>query len=655
MILDVIVPDESRGHIEQDIVRNIGEICDKLNCDAVGYITAMNETSAKRENIMKKKLIGLLLSVTMTGMLCACGNTEPAAPAQDVQTETVSDEAGSNEQVQSTDEDAGETAETVSETDDQDSTEDEAKAPVEKNGEVMILCTSDVHCGIDQGFGYAGLAQIRQSLEDQGYATILIDDGDSIQGEAIGTLTRGEADVRLMNAVGYDVAIPGNHEFDYGTDRFLELVDEAEYKYISSNFNKQGELVFDPYVIIEAAGIRIAFVGMTTPESLTSSNPANFQDESGETIYGFMQTEDGSGVYEAVQTAVDAARADGADYVYAMGHMGLEDTARPYTYADVISHTNGIDVFFDGHSHDVEQVVMKNKDGEDVYRCAVGTKLGSIGYSHITPEGIEETGLWNWSNSISAPVLLGIDNEVNDAVNSELAALEEILAQKVCDISFDLMDKDPAIVDSSGNPVRLVRLTETNIGDLCADAFRAAGDTDIAFANGGGLRAGIEKGSVTYGDIIAVLPFGNTVCTIEATGQQILDALEWGASGVPGENGAFLQVSGLTYEIDSTVDTPCQKDSDGNLSGISGQRRVSNVLVDGEPIDPSAKYSVCGLSFVLMDGGDGFTCFDGCEVICSEVCLDNQALINYMNENLTNGGGAEYTDPYGQDRIIIKE
>ncbi|MBO4899605.1 MAG: bifunctional metallophosphatase/5'-nucleotidase [Lachnospiraceae bacterium] len=604
---------------------------------------------------MKKKLIGLLLSVTMTGMLCACGNTEPAAPAQDIQTETVSDEAGSNEQVQSTDEDAGETAETVSETDGQDSTEDEAKTPVEKNGEVYILVTSDVHCGVNQGFGYAGLVQVRESLEKQGYTTILVDDGDSIQGEAMGTLTQGEANVRLMNAVGYDVAIPGNHEFDYGADQFLKLVDEANYKYISCNFNREGELVLDPYTVIDTGDIKIGFVGVTTPESLTSSNPVHFQDENGKTIYGFCQTEDGSGVYEAVQNAVDAARADGADYVYIMGHMGLEETAKPYTYADVISHTNGIDAFLDGHSHDTEQIVMKNKDGEDVYRCAVGTKMQCIGYSHITSEGILETNIWSWPNETDAPTLLGIDNPVNDAVQTELAALDEILNQEVCEISFDLMDKDPEVRDSSGNLIRVVRMAETNLGDLCADAFRDATGADIGFINGGGIRAGIGKGKVTYGDIIAVFPFGNNVCVIEATGQQILDALEWGSRGVPEENGGFLQVSGLTYEIDASVDNPCTADPEGNMTGISGKRRVSNVLVNGEPIDPKATYTVGSQSFTLLDNGDGFTCFDGCNVLYPEVCMDNEALINYMTKTLTNGGGSEYADPYGQDRIIIKE
>ena len=184
-------------------------------------------------------------------------------------------------------------------------------AEPERNGEIYVLFTSDVHCGVDQGFGYAGLKQIRDTLEARGYTTILVDDGDSIQGEAIGTLSKGETIVKLMNDVGYDVAIPGNHEFDYGMDRFLELSDMAEYQYISCNFNHQGELVFEPYVIVEAAGQRIAFIGVTTPETMASSTPANFQNGDGEYIYGFFQDDTGEGVYTAVQSAVDAARSPG--------------------------------------------------------------------------------------------------------------------------------------------------------------------------------------------------------------------------------------------------------------------------------------------------------------------------------------------------------
>ena len=207
----------------------------------------------------------------------------------------------------------------------------------EKNGDVMILFTSDVHCGMDQGFGYAGLAQIRDSYEKQGYTTILVDDGDSIQGDTIGAMTKGEAIIDLMNALHYDVATPGNHEFDYGVDQFISLTEKAEFPYISCNFNKEGELVFAPYIIIEAADMKIAFVGVTTPKTITSSTPTYFQNEDGEDIYGFLQDNTGEALCEAVQKAVDDARAEGADYVYVMGHIGLLESCRPWIYSDIIS------------------------------------------------------------------------------------------------------------------------------------------------------------------------------------------------------------------------------------------------------------------------------------------------------------------------------
>ena len=234
------------------------------------------------------------------------------------------------------------------------------------NQDLVVLFTSDVHCGVDQGFGYVGLQAVKEQMEAAGNHVILVDDGDSIQGEPLGTLTTGEESIKLMNEMGYEIAIPGNHEFDYGMDRFLELAEMAQFPYISCNFNKEGELVFDPYVIKEFDDIKVAFVGVTTPKTLTTSTPKYFKDEEGNFIYGFLQDETGEGLYNAVQTAVDDARAEGADYVFVMGHLGNEAECEPWTYADVIRNTTGIDVFLDGHSHDLDQIVMQDKDGRDV-------------------------------------------------------------------------------------------------------------------------------------------------------------------------------------------------------------------------------------------------------------------------------------------------
>ena len=522
--------------------------------------------------------------------------------------------------------------------------------------EVYILFTSDVHCGIDQGFGYAGLSQIRTVLERKGCETILVDNGDSIQGETVGTVTNGEAIIQLMNVVGYDVAIPGNHEFDYSMDQFLKLVKEAKFKYISCNFTYKGEPVFDPYTIIEAGGTKIAFVGVTTPKSLVTSTPKNFQDENGEYVYGFMQDETGEAVYAAVQKAVDDARAEGADLVYVMAHLGLEEVCRPWTYADVISHTSGIDVLLDGHSHDTEQVVMKNKNGEDVPRYAVGTKLSCIGYSHIFAEGeILETGVWSWPNKESVQELFGFQNGIGYQVNKAMAALKDLLDVDVAGTDVDLTILDPVEKDNLGNPIRMVRRAETNLGDLCTDALRDQAGSDIAFVNGGGIRKGVAKGEVTYGEIIDIHPFGNMLCVIEVTGQQILDALEWGARGVPEENGGFLQVSGLTYEIHSYIDSGCIEDENFMFAGVEGERRVKNVMIGGEPIDPEKTYTLAGTDYLLLSHGDGFSMFDGAPLLQDRVKIDNQVLIDYIVDSLGGVIGEEYDDPYGQGRITIIE
>ena len=531
-----------------------------------------------------------------------------------------------------------------------------AEEKAEKNGDIYILFTSDVHCGIDKGFGYAGLQQVRDTLEAQGYETILVDDGDAIQGEPIGTLSEGEAIIDLMNDLKYDVAIPGNHEFDYGMPRFLELVEKADFPYISCNFTYLDELVFEPYIIKEAAGKKIGFVGVTTPLTITASTPVYFQDENGEYVYGFMSDDTGERVYQAVQSAVDAAREEGADYVYVIGHMGNGAEFKPWTYADVISHTDGIDVFLDGHSHDTDQVIMKNKDGEDVPRSAVGTKMACIGYSHISAEGdIVETGIWSWPNKTSAPELLDIHNEIRDRVDEAQQELAEELDKVVASTAVTLTINDPEAVDSSGNPVRMIRRAETNLGDLCADAARDQSGADIAFVNGGSIRVSIEKGDITFGNILAVHPFGSMLCVLEVTGQQILDALEWSCRSVPDENGGFNQVSGLTFEINSAIDSPCKADKDGMCVGIEGERRVQNVMVGGEALDPEKTYTLAGYDYQLRQQGDGYTAYDGAPVLQDNVKLDNQVLIDYIVDTLGGNVGGEYADPYGEGRITILE
>ena len=588
------------------------------------------------------KIIGILLVIAVFLSVTACGN----AVTGHVQTVPPSD-AGPAAEVKE-----NQTVAQVSEP----ATESIREAGlVEKNGDIVILYTSDVHCGIDQGFGYAGLQQVKEYFTAEGNEVILVDDGDSIQGEPIGTMTKGEAIIPMMNELGYDVATPGNHEFDYGMEQFLSLVEKADFPYVSCNFNYKGELVFKPYVILERAGKRIAFIGITTPETLTGSMPANFKDEKGEFVYGFLQDSDGHGVYEAVQAAVDAARAEGADYVIAVAHLGNAAESAPYTYADVITHTSGIDVFFDGHSHDTDQVIVKNKDGKDVPRGGVGTKLACIGWCRIAADGTVSTGLYTWKNAVAAPELLDIENEMSLAVEDAQSVLNEKLDEVIATAAVELTINDSVETDSNVRQIRMIRRAETNLGDFCADAFRIQSGADIAIMGGGGIRTSINAGNIKLRDILSVFPFGNSLCVLEVTGRQILDALDWGSHAVPGEFGGFMQTSGLTYEVHSYVESSCTADENGMFSGVKGERRVKNVLVNGEPIDPEKTYTMAGNNYWLLSNGDGFTMFDGAPVLQNCVKIDNQTLIDYITESLGGVIGEEYEDPYGQGRIVIVE
>ncbi|MCR5012202.1 MAG: bifunctional metallophosphatase/5'-nucleotidase [Lachnospiraceae bacterium] len=524
------------------------------------------------------------------------------------------------------------------------------------SGDIVILYTGDIHCGVDNGFGFAGLYQLRESLELNGDRTLLVDTGDAIQGEPIGTVTNGSFIIDLMNDAGYDVAIPGNREFGYGMDRFLELTEMADFPYISCNFNKEGELVFDPYTIKEVNGVKIGFVGVTTPHTLTTSTPKYFQDENGEFIYGFMQDETGEQVCAAVQSAVDAARAEGADYVVVLGHMGKDTTDRPYTYKEIIENTEGIDVFLDGHSHDKVQVEVKDRAGNTVIRSACGQRLEAVGYVRISAEdGSLSTGLYAWEGETSLTETMRIENPMSTKIAEKQSEVADLLNEVVASSSVDLIANDPEAVDANGDPIRIIRLQETNLGDLCADAYKEQTGADIAIINGGGIRADIPAGDITYGDIISVHPYGNMICVVDATGQQIIDALEWGVRSLPDENGAFLQVSGLTYEIDMSVESSCTYDMDGMFTGVEGDYRVKNVRVGGEPIDPEKTYMVASHSYLLKDCGDGYTMFKESQMILDEVILDNQVLINYITRGLDGVVDKQYGDPFGDGRIVIRE
>lgn len=477
---------------------------------------------------------------------------------------------------------------------------------------IYILYTSDIHCGVGDNLGLPKLKAMLTDLKQEHPYVSLVDLGDNIQGGAIGALSKGEYVISLLNEVGYDFATIGNHEFDYGMPRLKELMNMANYGYIASNVRYSGtkENIFadiPTYRIKEFGNTKVGFIGVLTPEAIISSTPTFFQED-GEYVYDFYGANNGEELYQRVQEIVDEVRAQEVDYVVVMAHLGSVAENAPYDSISLISHTTGIDVVLDGHSHStIVGDPYPNKNGDDVILTSVGTKLENVGELIITPEGEIQTALLSEYDKEDETMKQKIA-EINEQLNT-------LLETKEGELTFDL-----TITDENGK--RISRTRETNLGDIVADSIRDYLKCDVAIINGGGLRKAISAGKVTYGNLFDVLPFGNTIGATECTGQQILDLLEFSSKDTQGitvfednpvgEFGGFLQVSGLKYTINTSIPTPVKLDDQNFFMGIEGERRVSDVQIeqpDGSyvPIDPEGTYTVGSSTYILFDGGDGNT------------------------------------------------
>lgn len=539
----------------------------------------------------------------------------------------------------------------------------------DKNTEdLVILYSNDVHCGIgtevyerpngteedpkDKGAvvgfsgGYGAVAAIKKAQEAAYENVLLVDAGDHVQGAPIGTLSTGSYIVDIMNFVSYDLSAVGNHEFDYGMDRFNELKALAEYDYISANFMDltTNEAALDAYKVFTFGDKKVAFVGLSTPETLTKSTPTFFQNAEGEWIYDFANTDTATFV-ATIQAAITAASAE-ADYVIALGHLGVDEASSPWTSKELIAAVSGLDAFIDGHSHStVASELVKDKDNKDVTLTQTGTKLANLGKMILKADG-----------TVTCELLPLKDVKVDEATDEKLMEIYAQYGAKLVEVvahtNYNLVVNDPA------TDKRIVRSRETNLGDLCADAYLYQMEADIAFVNGGGVRAAIPAGDVAFGQILNVHPFGNMACLVEVTGQQVLDALEWGYSKVGvGENGGFLQVAGLTLEIQPDIPNGCIKDKSGIWTGHAGEYRVKNVKVGGEALDLTKTYKLASHNYMLKSQGDGFGMFGtkNVTILRDEVLIDNQVLINYIKNTLNGEVPAAYADPYGQGRIKINE
>ena len=500
--------------------------------------------------------------------------------------------------------------------------------------DVTVLYTNDIHTYIDGELGYSELAALKDSL---GENVLLVDAGDAIQGTAYGSMDKGETIIKLMNAAGYDLATLGNHEFDYGMDGRIKVTDEwAQFPYVSCNFYKEkdgvkGETVLDAYKVFEVGGKKIAFIGITTPESFTKSTPAYFQDENGKYIYGISGGTDGAALYADVQKAIDAASAE-ADVVIALGHLGLDESSKPWTSAEVIANTTGLDAFIDGHSHSsVPSQIVKDKAGNDVVLTQTGEYFGAIGKMTIKADGTIATELVT-----ALPEGVAADAAVEAIEKAWITEIDTQLGQKIGSAEVTLDN-----YDAEGN--RLVRIQETNTGDFAADAlyylFDNMGlDVDVAIMNGGGVRNGALTGDLTYKTAKEIHTFGNVACLQTVTGQQILDALEFGSRQAPTvQVGGFLHVAGVTYEVDASIESTVPMDDKSVWLGApTGEYRVKNVQVYNkekqayEPLDLDAKYNMAGYNYTLRDCGDGFAMFGGAVNVLDYVMEDYMVLANYI-------------------------
>ena len=549
-----------------------------------------------------------------------------------------------------------------------------------EKSEVTILYTNDVHTYIDKQvpeLTYAAIAALKQSYQNAGKKVLLVDAGDHVQGTAYGSMDQGASIIELMNAAGYDAATPGNHEFDYGMDRAKELMRDADFPYLSCNWVdlRTNLRVLPEIKVFVRGGVRIAFVGITTPETFTKSTPAYFMNKAQtKYIYDILGGEDGQKLYSAVQKAVDKAKCL-ADVVIGLGHLGVDPSSSPWTSEEVIAHTTGFDAFIDGHSHTVmENKQVADASGRMVTLTQTGSYFANVGEMTIAPDG-----------TISTRLVSTYDQE-DVAVAAEQAAwvntVDDMLGEKIAVADTKFYITDPA----TGK--RRIRSGETNLGDFVADGIYTYFNEveklhcDIAIMNGGGIRSDEDAGYWTFKTCKQVSPFGNVACLMSVTGKQIQDALEFAArfAGAEGkENGGFLQVAGATYEIRTDIPNTVQTD-DKNvwIGSATGTPRVQNVKIYDrhtgtyEPLDPAKTYALAGMNYTLRNLGDGFAMFDGAELIKDYVSEDYLVMSTYAMtfggvdaEGLPHLSSAnsvlaeypgyllDYENPYGAGRISI--
>ena len=489
-----------------------------------------------------------------------------------------------------------------------------------KEKSIVILYENDVHCAIER---YSKLAGLRNAISDTADVAVVCC-GDFIQGGTPGAISKGQYVIDVMDAVHYDAVTLGNHEFDYGTPRMFELLRRMASPVVNTNLYEfaTGRNVFSPYTIKRVGDKRVAFVGVTTPSTMEAESYA-FYDDAGNLMYD-LQHED---VYAQVQEAANSARRAGADYVVVISHLGEIKTKRNVDSHGLVANTKGIDVVLDGHTHSVIQAdTVLNKVGKPILVTQTGTKFQNIGKLLITPDGKFSTTL------LPIESVLQEDLYVAHVIDSVKGSMNEVTSRKICHSDVPLR-----ILDDAGK--QAVRMRETNAGDLVADAYRYVTGAELAVLNGGGIRTELKAGDLTYGDLVALLPYDNYLMQIEAKGSTIVDMLTDLMSDLPDENGQFPQVSGLKF----TVHASAHSVSDVMVLNAQTQQY--------EPIDPDRTYTL-GTTDYCVTGGGLNNKLKGSKVLKDAMMIYSDGLIEYVTKGLNGHIGEQYAQPQGRITMV---
>ena len=531
----------------------------------------------------------------------------------------------------------------------------------ELSDDIIILHTNDVHCGIMDKIGYDGLMLYKKELKKKYKHVLTVDVGDHIQGGTIGLISKGEDIINIMNEIGYDVAILGNHEFDYGVEQLDKCKSKLNCSYICANYclTKDKKPIYDPYKIIEVGSKKIAFIGVATPQTISKTFLHEILDEDNNIKYDFLTDNNGQKLYSTIQKYITEVKEKGANYVIIIAHLGNEGDA-PYEFTSdgFLANIEGVDAMLDGHTHRVYSQKSKDKNGKNITLCQTGTKLANIGVLKIATDGtitselISEVPEPNDKTSALSVKRGEINRWVDKDMNDYLGGIEALHADELNEV-IGKVDFDMKInADSSGDSKKQIsRSEEVSLGDLVADAIRAAGNGEIGLINAGSIRADLFNGDITYGEVLDVLPFSADIIVKEIPGKNILDALELGVMHLPGKSSIFLQVSGISFKVNATFDSSVEVTSDGTFKGVRGERRVYDVKVGNVALDENKKYRISFDNYIA-GGGDGFSMFSEFQEIASTSKTDNQAFITYITEDLKGVIPEQYRT--SANRIIIE-